>query len=278
MMTMASGVGPAAEIVGLINSELDGRQWDVLPDYETPPDYAPEEFHQPFLTYHLRTAKTNMSHLVPFEPAVSNTQPSYAIRYRSSIALPFFKCNSDISVSRVWPSSMGKEAEVAARADFHDKGPLPYCPRARFTIGGTEGGRDDTVEMECRNWKNWTFCHEARPYVWTLRDVPACIELSVADAFHADQVPVIARFMYGKVGTKVLAGGEVGRLTMWRDALTGSVEGREVVVTGCLVVVRYFEGLGRRYRNDGSGGSVTAGLVNAKGKERTTVRAKLLLF
>lgn len=126
--------------------------------------------------------------------------------------------------------------------------------------------------MSSPNWKNWKFSYEAASYVWTLRDIPACIELSSADSYSDTAPPVIARFTYGKVGTKVLAGGEVGQLEVWRDALTESTVGREVVVLGCLVVVKYFVGLGRRYRNDGSGGSGAGALINPKGDERARKR------
>lgn len=254
-------------------------QEEVLPDYENTPSYSPETFNSPLITYHLRATKKNTSHLVAFEPAINSSQPSYEIKYRSSTALPIFNRNGDISVLRTWSSSPDKGPAVIARADFHDKGPLPYCPRARITVNSSaEQGQDSTVEMQSRDWKNWTFNHESSPYVWTLRDIPACIELSSASSHEGESTPVIARFTYGKVGTKVLAGGEAGQLQIWRDALTESMEGREVAVVGCLVVAKYFEGLGRRYRNDGSGGSNAPALINAKGRESNKVRTKIMLF
>lgn len=51
------------------------------------------------------------------------------------------------------------------------------------------------------------------------------------------------------MGTKVLAGGEVGQLDIFRDALTEGQEGVELVVSGCIVIVKYFKGLERRYRS-----------------------------
>ncbi|KAF2180915.1 hypothetical protein K469DRAFT_714103 [Zopfia rhizophila CBS 207.26] len=126
--------------------------------------------------------------------------------------------------------------------------------------------------MGAPGFETWTFDFDSMPYTWAFRPIPACLELSSSQSA---STPVIARFTYGKVGTKVLPGGEVGHLEIWRDRLTEDAEGIEAVITGCLVVVKYFDNIGRKYRNDGSGGSAAASLINAKGRETTSVRGRI---
>jgi len=232
-----------------------------LPDYtlphETSPIYDAENFNQPLITYHLRATKKDTSHFLSFEPATSNTQPSYEINYRKRNALTFFTRKADISISRIAPSSsLGEDAVVVARADFHDDGGFPYCPRARMTLNTNAEHREDaTIEMQSRDWTNWTCTYDSLPCTWTLCDTPRCIELQHSTTPTNPTPPVIARFTYRNAGQNVLAGGEVGELGIWRDALTESVEGREVVVLGCLVVIRHFDRVGKVGRIDGRGGA-----------------------
>ena len=263
-----------------IDRSTGSREQETAPEfppgYENTPVYSAEGFHEPLATYHLRVTKPNLLHLVPFLPG----RDSYAISYRSTTALPIFNRKGDISIARKPANSTDPSNEHAvSRADFWDCKKLPYRPAAKFALKSKGNARETTVEMESQDWKNWTFGYDSPAYVWTLREAPACIELSsTASRTSPEAAPVIARFVYGKVGTKVQAGGEAGTLAIWRDALTHGQEGMDVVVTGCLVVVKYFDGLGRKYRNDGFGGATAAAVVNAKAQETNKVRNKIMLF
>jgi hypothetical protein len=260
---MASSTPTPTPLPGYTADEIDVplAEPHEPPDYtlshELSPSYVPEAFNQPLITYHLRATEKNTLHFVSFEPATSNTQPSYEISYRKRSALTLFTRKPDISIARIAPSSYDGGTMVVARAVFHDDGGFPYCPRARMTLNTNAEHREDaTIEMKSRDWTNWTYTHESVPNTWTLCDVPRGIELQHSPSSANPSPPVIARFTYKNgVGTKVLAGGEVGELSIWRDALTESVEGREVAVLGCLVVIRHFDRVGKVGRIDGRGGA-----------------------
>ncbi|KAF2270402.1 hypothetical protein CC78DRAFT_132026 [Lojkania enalia] len=235
---------------------------ETLPDYEPTPEYSAPTLQ----TYHFRATKSKTSHLVPFGP--SQSSPSYEITYRSTTALPIFNRNGDISISRtisVLDANITKEH--IARADFETSGPTPWYPRATLSL---RSAGETELRMGASDWRTWTFTYGSRSYAWTLRHVPSsCLELLSPSSSSSY---VIARFTYGLAGMKVLAGGEVGKLDIFRDGLTEGTKGVDVVVAGCVVVIKYFEGLGRRYRNDGAAGGVLRAAINPRARKNMEVK------
>ncbi|KAF2187208.1 hypothetical protein K469DRAFT_663268 [Zopfia rhizophila CBS 207.26] len=265
-----------------LTSYSSAPQEEALPSYDQhTPQYDPQAFHTPILTYHFRQTKTNLQIIVPFGPA-PNT-PSYEAAYRSSTSLPIFSRKAKQMEEQPGRNNQGgtTREERIVRMDFHSEGDLPWYPRARFRIKVERDGEEksQSVEMQAKDFRNWTVNMNEETYIWKLREIPCCLELSAlhpyAPSSVSDTTPITARFMYGKVGTNVLNGGEIGKLEIFREGLTEKRDGLESVICGCCVVVQYFKGLGRKYRNDGSGGSGAASLVNPKGQMMSSVKGGL---
>lgn len=171
--------------------------------------------------------------------------PSYDVHYRSA-NLSHVHRDPDISISHT------SKTEIAGRAGFHThtaSHAISY-PRARLTVNPSlKPGHEIPIEMAAPDFDNWTFtCYRTR-YAWRLRKTDACLELASLDFSPAAASPVIARFTFARFGAAVRPGGEVGKLEIWEDVMTEREIESEVVIMGCLTVVRYLEGSGRLYGN-----------------------------
>lgn len=234
------------------------------PDYDHfAPIYTPQSYHTPLQTYHLRATTPTHHILVPFGPG-NNT--SYELVYKSTTSLNFLSKKPDVSVSRVThdPSNGHRTRDDnIATIDFPSSGPVPWYPRAVLSLKRDGNAELVQTELICRDYTNWTFTFSNTSYVWTLRSIPYCLELSPVNtptSFQSTNL-VLARFTYSALGNLAHHGADVGTLDIFADALTSTHTGEETVIGSCVAVVRYFKSLGKKYRNEGVGGSMAGGLL-----------------
>ena len=264
-----------------IQSREDQEHNQLPPDYDPPaPEYTVSSYHTALHTYHLRATNATNHKLVPFGPTNGT---SYELIYKSTTSLNPFSKRPDISLSRL---SRGPNGELELQEDgiasikFRTGGTVPWHPRAVLTLkNDTDGAEPMIQEFESKDFLSWTFEHNGTKYVWTHRDVPCCIELSPFlphPSSTTESVPfVISRFTYSQLGNHAHHGGDVGVLDIFSDSLTSTPAGMEIVIGTCVGVVRYFKSLGRKYRNEGTGGSAAAGLLRPDRGLTSTVRGGL---
>ncbi|KAH7372352.1 hypothetical protein BKA66DRAFT_468810 [Pyrenochaeta sp. MPI-SDFR-AT-0127] len=201
------------------------------------------------LAYSLYTTESKfLSHLLPTAArSQASTSPSYDVRYGSTATASHAHKGPDISISRPLAT------EITGRAGFHAHtvSHIACYPRARLTVNPSrKPGHDIPIEMAAPDFDNWAFtCHGTR-YVWHLRRTCACLELSSLDFSPDAASPVMARFTFAGSGTVVVAGGEAGKLEIWEDVMKEGLMDPEVVIMGCLTVVKYVEESGRLYGNE----------------------------
>lgn len=98
--------------------------------------------------------------------------------------------------------------------------------------------------MESTNFSDWMVSLAGVAYIWCLANGPMSLVL-----VEKSTMIVIARFVYSEHGTMATNGSEVGELVIYRDGLTMSVDGVEMIVCGLVVAVKHFKRMGRCYSN-----------------------------
>lgn len=216
---------------------LDDDYDEELPGYEasTAPAYEGETWDHPIVSYRLRQYDRKIQLLVGHGPSSSD---SYRI---TSNSFRIFSKKPDMEV--VYTSHAMRQRSLATIA-FDSDGPLPWRPRAHFDHV-SEDGKRQRYPMESANFADWTFSIANRTFSWALNMRPVSLVLTEADASE-----VIARFTYSAVGMAAARGGEVGELSIYRDALTAEQEGVDKAVCGLMVALKHLKKMGRHYSNE----------------------------
>lgn len=212
---------------------------EELPDYEaagaaTAPAYDSNGYDEPLLTYHLRQYDRRIQVFVPYG---SLAKSSYRV---TSNAFRFFSKKPDMEI--LYTSQDMRQRNIAEIA-FDSNGPLPWCPRAHFDHRASDGA---TIrhELEAKDFTNWTLTLGERKYGWQLSTVPCSLVFS-----EQGSDITTARFMYSAFGTSAVRGAEIGKLTVFRDALTVTAEGIDQIVCSLMVAITHLKRLGRHYSN-----------------------------
>jgi hypothetical protein len=129
-----------------------------------------------------------------------------------------------------------------ASISFDHDGPLPWCPRARFSCAEPEVPTV-TVRMEAKNFSDWSFTMAGVAFVWKFDRKPTCLTLE-EELEHA----IIARFTYSKAGTMATNGAEVGKLELFRSGIRWECD-VEKILASVMVPITHFKRMGRQYWN-----------------------------
>ncbi|ORY14204.1 hypothetical protein BCR34DRAFT_560916 [Clohesyomyces aquaticus] len=260
--------------------ELEFNDFDPDAVDEELPDYAPvdlpvytgEDFSIPILHYHLRQVNRKTQILVPFGPGPAAATSYKIVNHASTFRL--FSKKPDIELIRVSRDRSDRERdqnsetrtrereESVAIMRFNSDGPLPWRPRASFTVvhpGTHPQNHNHTPSLaavhtylgESRNFTDWEFLIQNITYAWRLEAKPVSLSLS-----EKNSNIVIARFTYSACGMLARDGAEVGDLVVYRDGLTMDREGVEMAVCGLLVAVGQFRRMGKYWKNREEVGAV----------------------
>jgi uncharacterized protein YkvS len=209
---------------------------EELPDYEadSAPAYEDSLFDEPLATYQLRQYDRKIQILRGHGASAAS---SYRITTNS------FRMFSKKPEMEVLYTSPDMRQRNIASVVLHKDGPLPWCPRAHFDYVDPNGVA--TVhKMEARNFADWTMSLGGRRYDWSVAMQPSSLVLrEVGAAF------IIARFTYSPFGTRAMRGAEVGELVLFRDTLTGAMNGNDLVVCSFMVALTHMKKMGRMYHN-----------------------------
>lgn len=210
---------------------------DELPAYEpsTAPLYERVDYTTPLHTYHLRCANRKLQRWVQYGPSGTGL---YHVKTYASFRV--FSSKPDMAMSQTLPET-GQQRHMAS-ISFDNDGPLPWCPRAKFSYAEPEMPVV-TVRMESKNFSDWTFAMAGVALVWKFERKPICLTLE-EESEHA----VIARFTYSKAGTLATNGAEVGKLELYRSGARweGDVE---KILASVMVPITHFKRMGRQYWN-----------------------------
>jgi len=217
--------------------DLDEDHDEELPGYEesTAPAYDSGIFDHPITTYCLRQYDRKIQVLVAYGPSAP---ASYRI---TSNSFRIFSKKPDMEILYTSPEMRQRSLATIA---FDSDGPLPWRPRAHFDHVSGDGMRQ-TYSMESANFADWTYSIGNRTFSWALDVRPVSLVLTEADVGK-----VIARFTYSAAGMAAGRGGEVGELSIYRDALTAEQDGVDKAVCGLMVALKHLKKMGRHYVNE----------------------------
>ncbi|KAF2100854.1 hypothetical protein NA57DRAFT_36343 [Rhizodiscina lignyota] len=220
---------------GLPLTEDDELPAYELPDYEASelPTYERSSISIP--TINIQFRQINRS-LICLQSVDEDQHLRYKIITKSRTRI--FSGKPDMTL---YVDSASQDMLVGA-FEFDNSTTLPWCPRANLSIDvAGEGNRK--VQMESRNFSDWSFTWNDARFIWTLQERPTSLVL-----VDRSSRTIIARFSYSIYGTTANKGAEIGDLTIYAPSEHGLTT--EMVICSCTIAIKHWSKMGRHHRKD----------------------------